>query len=90
MMLELFFIPSPKSVILPSSKYQLACGILVPQPGIEPRPQQWKHWVLTTGPPENYFDKLMMVAALELVTKFKENTLFVLPKYAYQSKRLAI
>ena len=21
--------------------------------GIEPRPQQWKHWVLTTGPPGN-------------------------------------
>ena len=24
-----------------------ACGILVPQPGIEPRPWQWKHQVLT-------------------------------------------
>ena len=53
MMLELFFIPSSKSVILSSSKYQLACGILVPQPGIEPRPQQWKHQVLTTRQPRN-------------------------------------
>ena len=26
---------------------------LVPWPGIEPRPWQWKHWVLTTGPPGN-------------------------------------
>ena len=27
-----------------------ACGILLPQPGIEPMPLQWKHGVLTTGP----------------------------------------
>ena len=30
-----------------------ACGILVPQPWIEPGPRQWKHRVLTTGPPGN-------------------------------------
>ena len=28
-------------------------GILVPRPGIEPGPQQWKCWLLTTGPPGN-------------------------------------
>ena len=28
-----------------------ACGILVPQPGIELVPLQWKRRVLTTGPP---------------------------------------
>ena len=28
-------------------------GILVPQPVIEPRPQQWKWWVLTTGHPRD-------------------------------------
>ena len=28
-------------------------GILVPWPGIEPRPRQWKRGVLTTGPPGN-------------------------------------
>ena len=28
-----------------------ACGILVPQSGIEHTPSQWKHRVLTTGPP---------------------------------------
>ena len=28
-----------------------ACRILVPQPGVEPRPLQWKCRVLTTGPP---------------------------------------
>ena len=28
-----------------------ACGILVPQPGIKPPPLNWKHGVLTTGPP---------------------------------------
>ena len=27
-----------------------ACGILVAQPGTDPRPQQWKHRILTTGP----------------------------------------
>ena len=27
-----------------------ACGILVPQPGIEPVPLHWEHGVLTTGP----------------------------------------
>ena len=31
----------------------MACGILVPQPGIEPGPLQWKRRVLTTGPPGN-------------------------------------
>ena len=31
----------------------MACGILVSQPGIKPRQQQWKCWVLTTGPPGN-------------------------------------
>ena len=30
-----------------------ACRILVLQPGIEPRPLQWKCQVLTTGPPGN-------------------------------------
>ena len=32
---------------------QLARSYLVPWPGIKPRPWQWKHWVLTTGPPGN-------------------------------------
>ena len=31
----------------------VACKFLVPWPGIERRPQKWKHWVLTTGPPGN-------------------------------------
>ena len=30
-----------------------ACGSLVPWPGIEPGPRQWKHRVLTTGQPGN-------------------------------------
>ena len=30
-----------------------ACGILVPWPGMNPRPLQWKHGVFTTGPPGN-------------------------------------
>ena len=30
-----------------------ACEILVPPPGIELGPPQWKHQVLTTGPPGN-------------------------------------
>ena len=31
----------------------VACRILLPLPGIEPGPRQWKHQVLTTGPPGN-------------------------------------
>ena len=31
--------------------HRTACGISVPRPGVEPRPRQWKHQVLTTGPP---------------------------------------
>ena len=33
--------------------YCVACGIFVLWPRIEPRPWQWKHRVLTTGPPGN-------------------------------------
>ena len=29
------------------------CGISVPRLGNELRPQQWKHWILTTWPPMN-------------------------------------
>ena len=29
----------------------VTCGILIPQPGVEPRPWQWQHWVLTPEPP---------------------------------------
>ena len=31
----------------------VACGILLPWPGLNPGPQQWEHGVLTTGPPGN-------------------------------------
>lgn len=30
------------------------CGISVPWPGIEPRLQEWKRWILTTKPPGNF------------------------------------
>ena len=33
--------------------YWVACGLFVLWPGIEPRPWQWKHRTLTTGPPGN-------------------------------------
>ena len=33
--------------------HHVACRFLAPWPGIEPRPWQWKHGVLTTGPPGN-------------------------------------
>ena len=33
--------------------HHVACRILVPQPRMEPGPWQWKHRVLTTGPPWN-------------------------------------
>ena len=37
------------------------CGILVSPPGIKPRPQQWKHRVVTTGPPGNSLSILKCV-----------------------------
>ena len=33
--------------------HRVACRISVPQPGIEPRPRQWKPRILTTRPPGN-------------------------------------
>ena len=46
---------------------QLAWGILVPQPGIEPRPLQWRCWVLTTEPTGN---SLCTCSQLFLLGKF--------------------
>ena len=39
----------------------LACGILVPQPGIKPEFMAVKVWILTTGPPENSQKHLMLL-----------------------------
>ena len=36
----------------------VACGILVPRPGIEPRLWQWQHRVLSTGLPGNSLSSL--------------------------------
>ena len=36
-----------------------SCGILVPWPGIEPMPLQWKQGLSTTGPPGNSFDGVL-------------------------------
>ena len=36
------------------------CGILVPPPGTEPGPQQWKHRVLTTGLPGNSMEFIQL------------------------------
>ena len=41
--------------------YCVACGILVPRLGIEPWPQQWKHWVLTTGPLGNSLNFIIFI-----------------------------
>ena len=35
--------------------------ILVPWPGIEPRPQEWTCWALTIGPPRNSFLLILIV-----------------------------
>ena len=39
-------------LFLPHS-WEGSCGILISPPGAKPAPWQWKHRVLTTGPPEN-------------------------------------
>ena len=71
----LFFPPGP-----------VACGILVPQPGIEPRPQQWEWQVLAIGPPGNSQISVVLshpslwyfiAAALESLTQWP------LPRFDY-------
>ena len=44
--------------------YWAACRILVPWPGIEPRPQQQKHWVLTIASLRNSLKSLNVVCEL--------------------------
>ena len=39
----------------------MACGILIPWPGIAPGPWQWKQWILTTGLPGSSQDWLSCV-----------------------------
>ena len=51
----------------------MACRILVPQPGTDPRSWQWKHWVLTTEPPGN---SLMPLLFLLKHTAFPQNFVF--------------
>ena len=47
-----------------------ACGMLVPRPGIEPRPWQWKRGVLTTGPPgKSLMGLLIMVTNIILAAE---------------------
>ena len=41
-----------------------ACEILVPGPGVEPGPWQWKHRVLTTGLPRNSLFILFLIIAI--------------------------
>ena len=43
----------------------MACGILVPQPGIEPRPLAMR--VLTTGPPKNSSQIFLMAFRMKSV-----------------------
>ena len=40
------------------------CWILVPWPGIEPEPQQWKHRILTTGLPVNSQSVILRIRSL--------------------------
>ena len=40
-------------VLIPLMPQQMACGVLVPWPGIGPEPLQWEHWVPDPRLPEN-------------------------------------
>ena len=46
------------------------CGILVPQSGVEPIPLQWKHGVLTTGPPGNSLESTFLKYSTLLCSLF--------------------
>ena len=52
--------------------HSVAWGILVPWPGIEPVPLQWKHRVLTTGPPGNSQDEGFWVWGRGLTRAWKQ------------------
>ena len=43
--------------------HHLACRILVPQPGIEPEPWQWKCWVLTPWLPGTSLESLTLMTS---------------------------
>ena len=47
--------------------YRVACGILVPWPGIEPGPWQWQSRVQTTGPPGNSQELIIYKGGLKVV-----------------------
>ena len=53
-----FYVKILKKIYLFIWSYLMACELLVPWPGIEPSPQQWERWVLTTGPPGNFLKKI--------------------------------
>ena len=56
---------SPPPFFLP---HCTACRILVPRPGIEPWPWQWKHQILAAGPPGNS-QALILVLTLQVFCK---------------------
>ena len=47
--------------------YPITWGILAPWPGIEPRPLQWRWWILVTGLPGNSLTCVLIVEELCLV-----------------------
>ena len=49
--------------------HRMACGIFVPQPGIEPKPPALEGGVLTTGPPGNSLLAIMNNAAINIHVK---------------------
>ena len=61
----------------------MACGILVPWPGIEPRPWQWKCQVLTTGLPRNSLVIFRIVRVVHLSLQPSSRTLFSSSKWTW-------
>ena len=54
-----------------------ACEILVPQPEIKPMPLQWKHGVLTTGPPGKSWESLGLQGDPTIHPKGNQSWIFV-------------
>ena len=44
----------------------MACGILVPQPGIEPMLLQWKCSIFTNGPPGKSQETFLDIHVIEI------------------------
>ena len=72
--------------------FQLHCSAWktsIPQPGVEPRPHQWKLWILTTGWPVNALNLFFIPLSLFQWRRKWEPTPVFLPGKSHGPRSLA-